>query len=106
MQRLAERLDEVGQAEEAETWLARAAELDNPVAHFVRLRLYQRLDEAGRQVEADSWLRWDIEAGDTSSLWILAGRLERAGRAERLRHRLTRLLGVADPTGSPGERRI
>lgn len=29
-----------------------------------------------------------------------------AQRRERLRHRLTRLLGVADPTGSPGERRI
>ena len=82
MQRLAGRLDEVGQAEEAETWLVRAAELDDHFAHFVRLRLYQRLDEAGRPDEADRWLRRDIEAGDTSFLWILAGRLEQSGRAE------------------------
>ena len=80
MQRLAGRLDEVGRAEEAETWLVRAAEMNDHFAHFVRIRLYLRFDETGRPEEADRWLRRDIEAGDTSSLVILAGRLEQAGR--------------------------
>jgi predicted Zn-dependent protease len=66
-------------------WLRRAAEADDPLSHFVRLRLAQRLDETGRPDEAEEWLRRDIEAADggSSTMWILAGRLDQAGRAEQ-----------------------
>jgi uncharacterized protein YidB (DUF937 family) len=90
MQQLAARLDEDGKPDDAERWLVRAAEADDHSAHFVRVRLYLRLDEAGRSDEADAWLRRDIDAGETSSLVILAGRLELAGRtgeAAKLRQR-------------------
>ena len=90
MQQLAARLDEDGKPDDAERWLVRAAEADDHFAHFVRVRLYLRLDEAGRSDEADAWLRRDIDAGETSSLMILAGRLELAGHtgeAAKLRQR-------------------
>ncbi|HUB40580.1 MAG TPA: hypothetical protein VMA72_17175 [Streptosporangiaceae bacterium] len=45
------------------------------------MQLYVRLDAAGRPDEADEWLRRDIEAGETSSLWLLASRVEQAGNA-------------------------
>lgn len=82
MQQLADWLDEVGKADEAQTWLVRAAEVDHHFAHFVRGRLAQRFEEAGRTNEAELWWRRDIEAGNTSYLWILASRLQQAGRAE------------------------
>jgi hypothetical protein len=90
MQQVAGRLDEDGEPDDAERWLVRAAEADDHSAHFVRVRLYLRLDEAGRADEADAWLRRDIDAGETSSLVILAGRLELAGHtreAAELRQR-------------------
>jgi hypothetical protein len=82
MQQLAEQLDEARLAEEAEAWLVRAAQVDDHFAHFVRIRLFQRLDEAGRTDDAEAWLRRDIEAGETSNMWLLAARLDQAGRTE------------------------
>ena len=79
MQQLAARLDEDGEPDDAERWLVRAAEADDHFAHFVRMRLYLRLDEAGRPDEADAWFRRDIEAGETSSLVILASRARAGG---------------------------
>jgi hypothetical protein len=81
MQRLAARLDEDGEPDDAERWLVRAAEADDHFAHFVRLQLYQRLDAAGRPDDADEWLRRDIETGETSFLVVLASRVEQAGNA-------------------------
>jgi hypothetical protein len=100
MQQLAARLDEDGQPDDAERWLVRAAEADDHFAHFVRVRLYLRLDEAGRTDEADAWLRRDIDAGETSSLVILTGRLELAGHngeAAKLKAQATVRSGLCQP---------
>jgi hypothetical protein len=78
MQQLAARLEEDGEPDDAERWLVRAAEADDHFAHFVRIQLHVRLDAAGRPDDADEWLRRDIEAGETSSLVVLASRVERA----------------------------
>jgi hypothetical protein len=68
----------------------------------VRLRFFQRLDEADRTEEAEDWLRRDIEAGDTSSLWLLASRLDQSGQAEEaneLRQRTRDAVPGATPNG-------
>jgi hypothetical protein len=81
MQQLAARLDEDGEPDDAERWLIRAAKADDHFAHFVRMQLYTRLVAGGRPNDADEWLRRDIEAGETSSLVVLASRLAQAGKA-------------------------
>jgi uncharacterized protein YidB (DUF937 family) len=82
MDQLAARLDEAGQAQEAEQWMQRAIKAGSPFTDFIRSRLAQRFYDTDRPDEAEAMLRQDIEAGNSSSMWILAARLDQADRAE------------------------